>query len=183
MCNITRISLSRGFVAIIDADLYPVLGRRKWYAKTDKAGNTYAVRATKRVGGKQGTEHMHRTVIKAPQHRKVDHINGLTLDNRRENLRLCSTHQNSRNRKKQRSPSSSKYKGVAWHVCHKKWRAALRVGNKVIHLGYFGDEESAASAYNHAARKYFGDFARLNECRGHDQDIMRVIRILEGQEP
>ena len=36
------------------------------------------------------------------------------------------------------------------------------VDGKLIHLGYFIDEMDAASAYDEAAMKYHGDFARLN---------------------
>ena len=54
----------------------------------------------------------------------------------------------------------SEFKGV--HRNNGKWRAAIRVNNKRLHLGYFTDEVLAAKAYDEAAKKYFGDLVRLN---------------------
>lgn len=38
----------------------------------------------------------------------------------------------------------------------------LGVNDNLIHLGMFIDPKEAASAYNSAAIKYFGDFAYIN---------------------
>ena len=48
--------------------------------------------------------------------------------------------------------------------CHfsRPWQARIHVKHKPIFLGYFSTIEEAAMAYDEAARKYFGDFARLN---------------------
>lgn len=40
--------------------------------------------------------------------------------------------------------------------------ARIHLDRKEIFLGYFNDEKQAAIAYNKAAKKYFGKFARLN---------------------
>jgi hypothetical protein len=97
-----------------------------------------------------------------PKGKDTDHINGDTLDNRRCNLRVCSHQQNISNRKKQRNPTTSQYKGVHLDKARGKWHAKLRSHGRMVHIGYFTSEEDAAQAYNEAARKHFGEFARLN---------------------
>lgn len=89
--------------------------------------------------------------------RNVDHINGDKQDNRAENLRLSSVSENGANTSKQRRNTSG-FKGVSYHKRDKRWRATL-AGS---HLGYFSTKELAAEAYNNAATKLYGEFARLN---------------------
>lgn len=101
---------------------------------------------------------MHRLIMNPPRNMQVDHINGDRLDNRRENLRICTQSQNCTNRASVKSKSG--YKGVSKHW--NKWRAVIKVNQKKIHLGLFDTKEEAALAYNKAAKVYFGDFARLN---------------------
>ena len=71
--------------------------------------------------------------------------------------------QNQGNKQKQRSQTTSKYKGVSWHKASKKWRACISHNDKHKHIGTFEIELAAAIAYNDAAIKYFGDFALLND--------------------
>ena len=82
------------------------------------------------------------------------------LDNRRENLRLCNARQSGFNMPKRKS--ASQYKGVHWNKRDKKWYAHIGVDSKLKHIGYYDSEIEAAIAYNNAAKKYHGEFARLN---------------------
>ena len=91
---------------------------------------------------------------------QVDHINGDRLDNRRENLRIVTNWQNQMNRGMTINNSSG-YKGVRLRRSG-KWEAQIRVNKKAIFLGRFYDKLDAAHAYDDAAKKYFGEFARLN---------------------
>jgi len=104
---------------------------------------------------------MHRVILDAPMNMLVDHINGNGLDNRRENLRICTNTENLRNRGKDRDNTSG-YKGVVIKKGEKKFRAQIRVNQKTIHLGSFSTPEEAARAYDDAAREYFGEFAWTN---------------------
>jgi hypothetical protein len=92
----------------------------------------------------------------------VDHINGNPLDNRKCNLRVVSHQENCFNRKLSKNNSTG-YKGVSIFRPNGKYKASIKVNYKQIHLGYFETPEDAALAYNNAATKYFGEFARLNE--------------------
>lgn len=89
----------------------------------------------------------------------IDHRDGNGLNNLPSNLRIATSTENSRNRRKN-SNNQSGYKGVCW--CARKWRAAIRVNGKLKHLGYFENVTDAALAYDVAAIHYFGEFAHLN---------------------
>jgi hypothetical protein len=90
----------------------------------------------------------------------IDHINGDGLDNRKENLRICTHSQNHFNSNKYLITSSI-YKGVT-KVENGKWIAHLSINKKHIYIGIYKRETDAAVAYDNAARKYFKDFARVN---------------------
>ena len=110
---------------------------------------------------------MHRLLLGAISGEKVDHKNRVKTDNRKANLRKCTTSQNAMN--KVSTSGKSKYKGVHFNKYHNKWRSNIRLNHKRILLGYFDDEESAALEYNKAAKKYFGEFALLNVIDEHSQ--------------
>jgi hypothetical protein len=101
--------------------------------------------------------------MSAPEGTEVDHIDGNTFDNRRSsNLRLCTHHQNLINKKIQKNNITG-FKGVVYREKNKKYSAQIQCNNKSIHLGMFSNPIDAALAYNAAALKYHGEFARLNE--------------------
>lgn len=92
----------------------------------------------------------------------VDHINGDREDNSWDNLRACSRKENSRNMRVIKRGSSI-YKGVCFYKKTSKRSSQIMVDSKRIHLGLFPTEKEAALTYNDAARKFFGEFAKLNE--------------------
>ena len=64
---------------------------------------------------------LHRFLTDCPQGMVVDHINGNTLDNRRENLRVCTQKENVRNQHKLAKNNKSGYRYIHWHKRDKKW--------------------------------------------------------------
>ena len=152
-----EIPLSQRKVAIIDDEDYALVSQYNWYTRKTKH-NFYATCHVYK-NGKRTTIAMHQLLC--PSDDFVDHKNGNGLDNRRQNLRACTKHQNDMNR--HYTHGSSKYKGVSWNKRDNKWQATIKYENKGRFLGYYISEQEAALAYNEAALKYFGEFARLNE--------------------
>jgi hypothetical protein len=100
-----------------------------------------------------------------PEGLQCDHINGNGLDNRRSNLRMVTPSQQQANRGKTTSTKTSKYKGVWYNKGNPgscKWSANIVVDGKVIRIGSYETQLEGAKAYDAAAKKYFGEYARLN---------------------
>lgn len=165
-----RIQLSQEQVTIIDVD-DAELAALRWHASFFPGyhgGGKFAVmRNTQRKNGKWSTEYLHRVIMARVlgrdllQREHVDHINSDTLDNRRTNLRLASPSENLRNRGKNRNNTSG-FKGVSCFKRTGRWHARIWANGKCHHLGYYDTPEDAAHAYDIAARKVHGKFARLN---------------------
>ena len=97
-----------------------------------------------------------------PAHMCVDHADMNPSNNKIENLRLATKRQNGCNRQPKRG-AKSKYLGVTRRCDDKAWQASISVKGKTISLGKaFQREEAAALAYDAAARRYHGEFARPN---------------------
>ena len=151
------IELTRNQSTIVDDEDFEKFNKFKWYC----AKLLYACRDVKR--NKQRTALLlHREIMNAPVDKHVDHINGNTLDNRKENLRLATKSTNGMNRGIPNNNTSG-YKGVHFFKRNKNWQAYINFESKRVHLGYFDNKHDAARAYNEAAIKYHGEFAKLNE--------------------
>jgi hypothetical protein len=93
----------------------------------------------------------------------LDHINGVKDDNRICNLREATDSQNAANCAA-RPCNTSGFKGVYLESRSKtqKWRARVQVSGKLRNFGSFTDQTTAMIAYNFAALKHYGKFARLD---------------------
>lgn len=149
-----HIPLSRGLTAKVSPEDYDWLSQWKWSAlktggatRCERITRFYACRV-QTVAGKQKMFLMHRQIAGATERaEKVDHRDRDTLNNTRENLRLCDGSQNDLNRVGWSGKTTSRFKGVSLETGKTKWRAGFR-GR---YLGVFDTEEEAASAYNVAA--------------------------------
>lgn len=153
------IPLTRGKVALVDDGDYDLASQFKWQAKQSKK-RWYAVMSywdfsSKKLRGRT----MHGLIMGIVGREQVDHINLDGLDNRRENLRTCENGPNQHNRPLQKNNTTG-FKGVSPHLG--AYLATICVQSKKVHVGRFSNPVDAARAYDAAAIKYFGDFARVN---------------------
>ena len=149
------LNLFNGGCALIDDDDLPLVANGRWKRFTAAPGYHYVATRGKRP------MLLHRWLMLPPSGMVVDHINGDTLDNRRENLRVCTHQQNMRNRRKARIGACT-YKGVYFRAGKNRWHANIKENGRHVHLGSFRTQEAAAAAYDIAALLRFGEFACLN---------------------
>lgn len=155
-----EIRLTKGRVALVD-DIDADLASVKWHAHQTQY-TCYVRCAYRGPDGKRVRRALHQMVAERMGIGTPDHINRDGLDNRRSNLRP-GTH-NQANRRMQRTNTSG-YRGVVFDPSRnrrKQWAAMIRVGKKLMHLGYYFDKADAARAYDAAAVEHFGEFANLN---------------------
>jgi hypothetical protein len=159
------IPLTKGYEAKVDDIDFERVNQYKWYANIkSKYSTPYAYRKQWIPEEKKYISiAMHRFILGITGDvLDVDHRNGKTLDNTRENLRVATTQDNMRNMK---IHDGRKYKGVSFcnrPTLKKKWRVYIQVNGKFKQLGYFQTAEEAAKCYDVACKEYFGSFARLN---------------------
>lgn len=142
------IPLTQGKHAIVDDSDYDWLVTRKWHMHSRYAGRW-------EVGsGGRTLFMMHRAITNCPSGMVVDHINGDPLDNRRCNLRVCTTAENNAN---QVGWGTTGYRGVrirgAWYY------SQVYKAGKFQGLGTYRTKEEAAVAYDRAALYVWGDAA------------------------
>lgn len=100
-----QVPLTQGFFALVDAEDYERVMQHKWNASIEsRKTRVYAVRRTKKdeLGhrpGKYTKVRMHRFILglhplPGPKDPVVDHINGDSLDNRKENLQKVTQEEN-----------------------------------------------------------------------------------------
>ena len=159
-----KVKISKNKVVLVDDSDFKLVNSYRWYA--EKHRSTYYAYNSVRKGNITEHSSMHRLIMDAEDGQQVDHKNGDGLDNRRENLRICTNVQNQGNRKTSThyggNTCSSTFKGVSWHKPANKWTAQICKEKVKRHLGCFILEEDAARAYDKAAKEYFGEFALLN---------------------
>lgn len=153
------IQLTARLYAIVNASDHKWLSRWVWGARLHHSGNKYyAVRTHHITGGRRGRKtsiQMHAAI----RGKGSDHRNMCSLDNRRKNLRPASRSQNGANC---RPRSGRRFKGVYRRPNRPYIESAITVSGKTLFLGHHTSEELAARAYDAAARRYFGEFARTN---------------------
>ena len=144
-------------IAVVDDEDADIARAFAWRSLEPHAGYQYVV-AKDSTGS---TVYLHRLVARATRGTCVDHIDGDTLNNRRANLRVCTHAENMRNRRRSHA-SKFPYKGISQRRPGGPFRAVIRCNGRVFRFGPFKTAKDAAIAYDEAAIRLHGDFARLN---------------------
>lgn len=140
----------------MDDEDYEWLNQYTWHVNQE-----YACRNVL-VGDKIGAQlSMHRMIMDAKKGEVVDHINHNKIDNRKQNLRVCTYEDNSRNQSLRKNNKSG-INGVHWHKNVKRWMAKIQHEGKPVSLGSFVKIEDAIVARKEAEIKYYGEFSNKN---------------------
>lgn len=146
-----KIKLTQGKYALVDDDNYEELSKYNW--QYNKGG--YAIAHD--IYDMQKSVYMHRVINKTPNGFHTDHINQNKLDNRKENLRTATVHQNLFNTKLF-SHNTSGYRGLYWYERYKKWEVYITIHGKRIYLKRFKNLQDAIKARKDAELKYCESF-------------------------
>jgi len=151
-----------GLECIVDDEDYDELIKYNWHPKIYLKDNVcYAA-----MWNHGHPITMHIFIMKYHEHninnQDIDHKDHNGLNNKKENIRLCSHSTNQQNARKTGKQTSSKFKGVYFHSKRMKYHAKIRLNRKVFFIGSFDNEIEAALAYNQKAIEMFGNFVCLN---------------------
>lgn len=136
--------------ALVSPEDYEGLAAHRWYLSKG-----YAIRNSARRNGTRPPQvKMHREIM-APDSGQVDHINRDRLDNRRENLRIVTPAENSRNTGARKN-GTSRHRGVCWDSRNDRWLAQAQFAGRNYYLGQHVSEDVAAAVV-----------ARFWEARGY----------------
>lgn len=131
----------------------------KWYLGKDDYPTTYG--GTKPI--RRCKVKMHQLLFAYSDIEKgnvIDHINRNKLDNRMENLRICTAKENSYNRTKPKN-SANKFKGVVKQK-NGLFTAKITKDGKVHAIKDITDEKTAATTHDMMAEELFGIYAGKN---------------------
>lgn len=89
---------------------------------------------------------------------QVDHINGIRIDSRIENLRAATIGQNQQNKRLQKNNTSG-FKGVFWSDRERRWRASINANGQRMYFGRHKTLIDAVAACMSARERLHGEFA------------------------
>lgn len=170
-----EIKLTRDKFALVDDEDYENLNQYKWTFHAQ--GYAY----NQSILGNKICVLMHRLITNAQKGQFVDHINHNKLDNRRENLRVCSQSQNGGNSIMSKNNTTG-YKGVSFDKKSQNYHAYIMLNRKRINLGRFDNAKDAAIAYDIKAKEIWGEFALINLPEASKDDTLRISKLLSGTE-
>ena len=143
----------------VDDSFYESLNKFKWYLRLGYAARYRSIKEPKGPF----TIWMHRIIANTPFGSDTDHVDGNTLNNCINNLRVCDHSNNTKNAQRHKDNKSG-YKGVTFdpRIKTTKWIAEIMCDGKRIRKGGFKSAKEAAIKYDELAKKFHGEFAKLN---------------------
>lgn len=168
-----KIPLTQNQVALIDDEDFDRVSQYKWCV--DNKGNTsYAVRGFD-LNGKNFILKMHIYIMGWQGGKiQIDHKDLNGLNNQKSNLRICEQFENGRNSPMKKNNKCG-YKGVYFSKQKQKWTAEIKAHGAPKNLGTFNDPINAALAYDWAAEKHHGSFARINFPQYNAENRPKVV--------
>lgn len=148
---------SKGEQFLFDKEDYIIISQYGW--STNK-GHLEAKRRDSQ--GKMRRIALHRLVVNCPDGLEVDHINGNPLDNRKENLRICTHAENTKNHQRLYKNNTSGYVGVYFSNVYNNWYVTISINNKTKRIGSYATKEEAIEAREAAELKYYREYSHLN---------------------
>lgn len=137
---------------VIDKDSYKKILSDGWgRICAHKSCNVYYAVTTKN----KSQEKVHRLVLDT--NLNIDHINHNGLDNRKCNLRPCSTSQNLMNGRF--GKSNTGHRDIHYNKRSKKYAVRVSANNERIHAGYFNNIKDAINARDFLIKQMHGDFS------------------------
>lgn len=116
--NVAIVDVGKGLWFKVDKDDVDKIEQYRWRAVWNPVAKSYYITTSVPAETRTGTTslYLHRFLLDAPKGTKVDHRNGDTLDNRRENIRIVTMKQNLENRRNEaNSNSKTGIRGVSVH--------------------------------------------------------------------
>lgn len=137
----------KGKFALVDDEYYEEFSKYKWFLHT--GGYAYK--------GNDKKTYMHREIMENPEGRIIDHKNHNKLDNRKENLRVCTHYQNNVNR----TPRSTKsgFAGVWKNAKCSTYQVVIRANGVRRYIGSYKTMDEALIAREKAVKSFHGEFA------------------------
>ena len=164
------VELTQGQVTLVDIEDLPIIAEYQWSASWNPDRKSYYATANIRLpSGKKTSIRLNRLVMNAKHPFVVDHINTITLDNRKSNLRICTKSENGMNRGKQ-SNNTTGHKGVCFS--RNRYVVHVKKDGKSKYIGSYENYEDAVTAHELALEKMHGDFSRIE-----DSTIMDKVEI------
>lgn len=168
-----RIPLPHNRYAVVDEDVFPKVSKYNWYQ--NESGYVFRWVTTNK---KPFAEYLHRKVLGNVSKKRVIFRDNNKLNCTKSNL-VVSSRKSSKTSFLHQAPrktSTSKYKGVFWDTRKERWIAHITAKKKLIHIGSFLSEKSAAKAYDTYARKFYGSDVYLNFPNEHlSEDDLRIL--------
>lgn len=152
--SIAYIPLSNGWFSLVDSNDAEMLEQWNWNIHHGGKASVaaYAIR-TITIEGKKKNIAIHQMLIDVPEEMVPDHKNGNGLDNRRINLRVVTSSQNSAN-----CPQANNRYGFRG-VCKsgRRFYARIKHNRQYIHRGPFDTPEEAGRVAAELAKSFQGE--------------------------
>lgn len=141
-------SATNGYIqALIDIDDVEKCQNITWHSEYSKYINNFYIRGN--IQGKKIS--LHRLITNCPNNLVVDHIDHNSLNNRKENLRICTGFENRKNNKNNKSG----YSGIQWDKNRNKWCARIKKDGKNLFIGRYDDLQKAIEARINKEKELF----------------------------